>query len=457
MGHSVAVTLLHWLGSAWAASVGFAASDGAESLGVVAPGWTAWAAPVPASSDFEALSRDLERAWEERRQLDNEAARARAVRVVASLRPTLDVAQRELLQRALFLLGVLELDAAGDFDRLAAPVIVGELRVPAPWFEAFSVAPGAPAPPTGDVAYAAQVYEQARTVAVQTGGVAFDPTADGAVDVRVDGERVVGEVTLLPGQHTLSWHEPGAEPRALVVAVGAGEGLPLGVLEARVQGLRAALSTGRVAGPEREALRAAVGSPAVELSVGVQRRVAWLVDGPARWGQARLAGGVEAGGLGLFGGGAPTPAGCEGDLDGPQKVLLPVAAVAVLSVGPWRLRGGAGATWGLSAESSFATAEARDCGGYEQPGPVDVLWGGWGSLGYRYRVAGTQSEVFLRLGGNTVLASAEVGVAARVFARGPAAAEVLLRAGAAANTWSGEGNRVAGTAGLGLVLLLGQP
>lgn len=427
-----------------------APSDGVAPTGPARPAWILRAREVEPGVEYASGSAELAAAWAARAALDNEAAQRRVDALITRLSPVLDSGQRELLQRALFLRGVLAADDAGGIGRVPGAVDVDGQRVPPDWVAAIRVSPGAPAPASADADRAVRLYEQARTRLVASGGVRFDPAVPGEGEVRVDGAPVREALTLLPGTHTLSWHVPGSPPRALVFHVGE---------VAAIEALEHEVATGALTGATRAALREELGSVAAWVEVDGRGSVVWLVDGPGRWGPPALAGGLTVGGAILATGGAATPDRCgvSERSDAPTKGLAPLGALATLDVGPWAIRAGGGVVPVVSPTDAFAVeSEACDNGvpvGTEMRTVVPWVWG---SVGRRLSLPqGRELVLSLRAGTFTVLATAEVGAALRLAHAGPLRWEVGGHVGTAINAWSGEGDRLGVVAGLETTLLVG--
>ncbi len=442
---------------ALAAGLGITPSDGIGPTGPTEPAWVVRGAPALANGDFAALARELDTAWAERRQLDNAAALGRINRLVAALRPTLDGSQRDLLQRALFARGVLEIDEAGDLAKLPNAIRVRGQAIPASWAEAISVSPGAPAPSTADAAFATNIYEQARTVLAQEGGVVLNPSSSAGDDVRVDGSPVNADITLLAGVHTLSWHPVGRDPVVLQVRVG-GEGP-----EVEVSALTAWLTTLHDVWSGRQPLDPATRTvlydhfhtPAVLLVADRPPRLAWLVDGAARWGAPSYALGVGAG-VGAFLGGNGTGVVCDGSLDEPGKAVGSVAAEGAMTAGPWRVRAAGGVMRVL--RGGFAAVQEGTCDSGLSPASalVATLPWGWVSAGRRFGVGGgVEVEPLVRVGSTSAFAVAQLGVDLRVVPA-PLAVDVRLVAGPALNTWSDGGARAAVVGGVETSILFGR-
>lgn len=421
------------------------------------PAWAIDALPVPAPPALAPLQAEVDQAWRDRADLDPESARRRIHGVVVALVPTLTVEQRDLLQRSLFLEGVLDIDAAGGLAALPNGVQVGGAMIPAPWIGAIAVSPGASAPVSADTSFAVQAYDAARTALVAEGGPRFDPGAED-LDVRLDGQPIRAEVQLLPGVHTVSLHEAGHDPVAMLVRVGgAGEGQDVAAVQGRLDQLAAFVRTGEaVPAEQRAALHATFHTPMVLVRTESGSRELWLVDGLARWGRPTLSLGVEAGATGLVGGWSDTPTGCEGGLDHGTKLLVPAGLSVAAGLGPWRARLGGGVVVDAGDDAGFALAETAACDGVERPASNPILPWGWLSVGRRVRV-GARGEVEpnLRVGFSSVLLHAEAGLRVPLTAPGTVHVELAPHAGLALNAWSGDAHREAFVGGLDTTLLFG--
>lgn len=432
------------------------ASDGTTAPGAAEPAWLVVATPVPSLPDAGALVDDLERAWGLRRDLANEKAAELVASVVSDLRPTLDSRQRDLLQRALFLKGLLRVDAAGSLEGVPNAVPVGALRIPAEWAEGIATSPGAPAPAANDASYATHAYDEARTLLAAWEGTTIDASAPGA-DVRIDGEPVTGELRVLPGLHTLSFHPPGAVPYAVLFRVGAGGGeLPISDLNVIIAQLAAFVKDGSPPPRTvRDALFRRLGAPAALVRTGDGARTLWLVDGIARWGKTKVSAGVSVGTSLLAGAWSATPAGCGG-VDEGDKALVPLSAVGVATLGPWRARGGGGVIFSAT-DAGFATTAPVECAGAQVAGATGPLGFGWAGIGRRIPLGGrSEFELGLRAGGSSAFAFAGLSAVFPVVARKQFALEVEAYAGAFANAWSGEGDRSGFLGGLGTTVLMGS-
>lgn len=446
-----------------AATVALTPSDGVAAVGPREPGWVVLGTAHPLQADLGASSRELDAAWAERRQLENAAARQRVDALIVGLRPVIDVGQRDLLQRALFLRGVLDIDDAGGIERITNGVVVAGQRVPPAWEQAISVSPGAAAPATADAAYAVQIYDVARTALTQAGGLALDPSASGAGEVRVDGLPVTQEITLLPGQHTLSWHPVGADPVVLEISVGSAEarragideaGYDAGELKAWLSALAAVQQGGHLEPALRAQLHDALGTPAVLMSTARPTRRVWLVDGPARWGAASFDMGVGVGGWGFAATDGPSVA-CDGTRTSAGNGLGVAALEASVTTGPVRLRAGGGLTHSFGP--GFAAETDGVCASGVQPDIEMVTttpWG-WASVGRRYGLSTTRElEPFLRVGGTGTHAVVQIGGDLR-FIQGPWNVDLRLAAGPAFNVWSGPEAHLGVAFGLETVLSRG--
>ena len=444
---------------ALAVGVTLAPADGVSTVGPRTPAWALLGEPVPVREDFGALSQELDAAWGERRALENGRAGLRVDALVAELRPVVDVGERDLLQRALFLKGVLAIDDVGGLDALTVDVtVVNGVRIPNAWVDAISASPGAAAPATADAAYAVQIYDQARTALTQMGGLILDPSAPGAGEVRVDGLTVNQEITLLAGAHTLSWHPIGADPVALEISVGstAVGRYDAAALHAWLSALAAAQQGAPLDPTIRAQLHDAMQSPAVLISAGRGGRLVWLVDGAARWGPPAFDVGVSVGAWGLAETGGAAVA-CDGTV-APSGHALGVGSLeASLTVGPTRLRGGGGVAQGLGA--GFAAVDETSCpSGLPGVQMITTLPWGWASVGRRFGLAGgNELEPFLRLGGTSTHAIVALGADLRLIrdSRVPRSIDVRVFAGPALNVWSGPEAHVALVGGLETVVSFG--
>lgn len=434
----------------------FTPSDGTAALGPAVPAWAWRAGTATPPGDLAPLQAELDAAWRDRAALDPEAASRRLAEILPFLVPTLTVEQRDLLQRASFLAGLLQIDAAGALAKVPGAVTVAGVRIPAPWLRGIAVSPGSPAPAASDAAFATQAYDAARTAIVAAGGPSFDPgSAD--LDVRLDGQPIRAATALLSGLHTVSLHRPGAEPLALLVRSGAGsEGIDVVVLQHELDAVVAFIRDGTpVSAQARGAIHAAVTTPAVEARDPSGGRQLWLVDGPARWGKPRFSAGVEIGATALFGAWADTPAGCGG-LDHGDKLLTPLGASALASVGPWQIRGGGGVILDVGDDAGFAVEPSVQCGSISRPGASATIAWGWLSVGGRARL-GTHGEIepAFRVGATGPLAWTEAVVRVPLNLRAAVRLELAPHAGIAWNLWSDEANRSAFVAGLDTTLLFG--
>lgn len=442
--------------SAHAGPVGIAPSDGTVATGPTVPGWIGWGTPVPVVTAFASSAKALDEAWALRRALDNDAAKARVDALIAALRPTLDTAQRDLLQRALFLRGVLEVDDAGDFAALRDAVSVDGQRIPRDWAEAIAVSPGASAPATLDADFSARVYDDARTRLVARGGATLDASFTGDGEVRVDGAPVRLAVTLLPGTHTLSWHPPGSAPVAVLFGIGPDAPAPADTAIAERLALLEAVRRGdaELPPPVRADLKKRLDAPAVTIEGEGPPRTVWLVDGPARWGPVAFGAGVATGAQVYAGTYAATPDRCGAStaVDTPTKALGGLTAEGTLEAGPWRARAGLGAATVLGEDDAFAVVGD---GGACANGIPDATTSlrtvpyGWASLGWKVPLAaGRELEPFVRVGTLTVYALAQAGLGLRVVSAGPLQWDVRAHGGAAVNVWSGDDNAVGFLGGL---------
>jgi hypothetical protein len=449
-----AIIALLSLNEAHAGPLGIAPSDGTVATGVTAPAWVDWGTSVDTGVAFAASARELDEAWALRRSLENDAAKARVDALIAGLRPTLDLGQRDLLQRALFLRGVLATDDAGGFESLEGAVSVEGQKIPRDWVDAIAVSPGASAPATLDADFSARIYDDARTRLVARGGATVDLAFTGAGEVRVDGAPVRLAITLLPGVHTLSWHPPGQPPVALQFNVGAPGEPNDTTLTARLTHLEQVHRGEAELSPSvRAELRRHLDSPAMILEGEGPPRTVWLVDGPARWGPMALGFGLSTGGQAFVGTYAPTPDRCgiAPEVDAPTKGLGGLTAEGTAEAGPWRARVGLGAAGVLGADDTFAVAGSGACAN----GVPDATAGrrfvpyGWASVGRRVPLAaGRELEPFVRVGTLTVYALAQAGLGMRVVSAGPVQLDVRAQGGVAFNVWSGEGNAAGFLGGL---------
>lgn len=444
------------LAQALAAGVAVAPSDGVSATAASRPAWTVLGSPLPGHGDFTGLNDELDRAWADRRALDNAGARRRVDALVAKLRPTVDAGRRDLLQRALFLRGVLDVDDAGGIGSVADATVVGTQRVPRAWMEAISVSPGAPAPATADAAFAAHLYDEARTVLAEAGGLSLDVSAPGAGEVRVDGLPVSQAITLLPGQHTLSWHPVGADAVVLEIAVGGkGEGFDGARLAAWLEGLvKAQAGEAPLDAEVRTRLHAALGAPAALMSTDRPARLVWLVDGPARWGKPRFAAGVGAGAW-AFAGDQATAVSCDGLAADPTQALGVADIEASATLGPWRVRAGGGIQQAFG--TGFASVVDGACAAGVSPNVelVQTLPWGWASVGRRVGLTRTRElEPFLRVGGTGAHAVAQLGAELQLTGRSLGVG-LRLAAGPAFNVWSGDDPHLALAAGLETVVTYG--
>lgn len=449
------MTFILWLGLAFAGAA-FAPSDGIAATGPRSPAWAIYGAKQTARGDFTLLSGELDKAWAERRSLDNAAAWARVDRVIVALRPTLDAGERDLLQRALFLRGVLDIDDAGGIDAVKDGVVVGGQRVPRAWADAVAVSPGATAPSTADAAFATHIYDQARTALTVAGGLVLDASAPGADEVRVDGLPVTQPITLLSGLHTLSWHPVGADPVVLQVRVGAGEGgydavklkawlEPLEAVEAGERTLTAA---------ERLEFHQALGSPAVAISTDGPARLHWLVDGAKRWGKPKVGGAIGVGVWAFSSRDAPAVA-CDGTTSTPSDALVVAGPEISLTSGPVRLRAGGGVVHALGG--GFASIADGSCATGIAPN-VELIptvpWA-WASVGRRFGLSRTQEiEPFVRVGGTGAHALAQLGANVRLAGKS-VGLEARVAAGPAFNAWSDESAHLAFMGGIETVVSIG--
>lgn len=444
------------LASALAAGPAVAPSDGITALDAARPAWAVLGSPSPVRGDFTAMSAELDQAWGQRRALDNAGARRRVDALITQLRPTLDAGRRDLLQRALFLRGVLDIDDAGGLASLPDAVPVGSQRLPRAWLDAIAVSPGAPAPSTADAAFATHIYDEARTTLTEAGGLALDPSAPGAGEVRVDGLPVSASITLLAGQHTLSWHPVGKDPVVLEIAVGgSGQGHDAAALAAWLQGLVAAQTgSAPLDAATRTQLHGAFGSPAVLVNTDNPPRRLWLVDGAARWGRPKFGVGLAAGAW-AFAGGEQVAVDCNGVAADAVQALGLLDLEGTVAMGPWRVRAGAGVQQALG--TGFAAAGEGACASGLSPAVEFVAttpWV-WGSVGRRIGLSRTRElEPFLRVGGTGAHAIVQLGADVRLG--GEAVGwELRAAAGPAFNTWSGDDPHLALAAGLETVVTLG--
>lgn len=454
MPTSLLVLVLN-LASAWAAGPSVTASDGVVAMGVAEPAWAAWAEPVPILADAGSLAVELERAWRLRHELKNEQAAALVAKILDDLRPTFNTRDRDILQRALFLQGLLALGEAGSFEALGDAVSVGPLLIPSPWANAIAVSPGAAAPASTDARYAAHTYDEARTILTAQEGAAVDGSATGA-DVRIDGEPVDGVLRVLPGLHTLSYHPPGKPPMALMFTVeNGGAGSQVTELGLRMAELESFVQEGTIPSDDlRQALHARLGSPAALIRTSRGSRTLWLVDGLRRFGKATVAAGISAGGALLAGDWTTTPAGCDGSDEG-QKFLVPIGAAARLTVGPWRVRAGGGVMVGAT-DDGFATGETISCGDAELPGALNHPAYAWAGVGRRFSLGGPASmEVGAKMTATPAFAAIEALCTVPVAAGSSVGWELSLHAGGFANVWSDTGNRAGFLGGLDSTLLFG--
>jgi hypothetical protein len=436
------------LPAASAAGVAIAPSDGIAPIGPREPAWVVFGHAQAARSDLAERSRELDAAWNDRRALENASARRRVDALISGLRPVLDAGERDLLQRALFLRGVLDIDDAGGIEAVPDAVDVGGQRIPRAWADAIAVSPGAPAPATADAAFAVHVYDQARTVLAQRDGTTIDPSAPGAGEVRVDGLPVTDAIALLPGLHTLSWHPVGADPVVLMVSAGgAAGGMDAEALRIWLVGLTAAQAGDHALSPEvRGQLHAALQAPAALVNTARPPRLVWLVDGAARWGKPTVDVGVTAGAWALASTTAPSVA-CDGTVEADSQALGVAAIEGGLTAGPLRMRAGLGVDHAFGG--GFAAAGEGTCGdGLPNVEMVTTMPYGWVSAGRRFGLSRTREiEAFLRLGGTGAYAVAQLGADYRVR-RGDLDFDVRLLAGPAANLWSDGGAQVAFTGGV---------
>jgi hypothetical protein len=444
------------LGAAFAAGVAVAPADGVAATGPARPAWAILGAPPPARGEFSALSGELDRAWAERRALDNAAARRRVDTLVEALRPTLDAGARDLLQRALFLRGVLDVDDAGGLASLKDGATVGSQRIPQAWLDAIAVSPGAPAPSTADAAFATHVYDEARTTLAEAGGLTLDPSAPGAGDVRVDGLPVTQPITLLAGPHTLSWHPVGADPVVLQLAVGGrGTGYDASRLAEWLSALvRVQAGEEPLTSDTRGQLHAALGSPAAMLNTDEPARLVWLVDGPARWGKPRLGAALGVGAW-AYAGGEAVAVSCDGLPADATPAFAVGGLEASVTLGRWRVRAGVGVQQALG--TGFAAVGEGSCAGGVAPAVelVETLPWGWASVGPRIGLSRTRElEPFLRVGGTGAHAVAQVGANVRL-AGGGVGVELRVAGGPAVNFWSDDDPHLALAAGLETLVTLG--
>lgn len=443
------------LASAFAAGLTLAPSDGVSAIGPKAPAWASFGHAQAPRTGFDTLSHELDLAWEERRALENDAAARRVDALVAALSPVLDAGERDLLQRALFLGGILAIDEAGGAERLGGGVVVDGSPIPAAWVAAIAVSPGAPAPATADAAFAVHLYDQARTTLVKKGGLKLDPSAAGAGEVRVDGLPVSQEITLLPGAHTLSWHPVGRDPVVLALAVGGGPGFDATKLTSWLASLEK-VQTGDSAldATQRTELHDWLKSPAVLVSEGGPGRLVWLVDGPARWGKPSFSVGVGVGVWGFASGDTASVA-CDGRVSEPTQGLGVLSAEAGARLGPMRVRVGGGLVQAMAGGFPIVEEGACDAASGSGVALVETVPWGWVSVGRRFGLAPSRElEPFVRVGGTSTYSVAQLGLGLRTAA-GPTHVDVRVAAGPALNAWSGATLRTGFLGGLETSLTFG--
>ena len=343
-----------WLSSLLAAHAGttLQGQEGRDAT-TERPGFTLWAEPAPAAANtLQELRAELDMAWEQRSQLDNEDAAARIEALVPRLRPTLDEGTGDLLADALFLEGVLELDESAGFGAPGDAVVVGGQAVPKPWIEAMAIRPTR-APTSHAEAFRKQVYEQVRTVLLTAGGTTLDLT--GAGEVRIDGALIEGPTVVLPGLHTLSWHPVGQPVEALVTD-------DLETLARNLDTLRFA-ATGKAELPDELAdlVWRRVATPEVTLRDGEDVRSLRTLA-PVTEPALQLAIGVAAGATGWSQQGFARPDPCGTSVsDAPTKLLTPVGARAALSGDSWVVEARAGLVTGLTSGSAWSLDQAATC------------------------------------------------------------------------------------------------
>jgi len=319
------------------------------------PAFTLWTEPAPAAgAPLDQLRAELDMAWEQRAQLDNEDATSRIELLLPRLLPTLDEGSGDLLADALYLQGVLQLDESAGFGAPGDAVVVGGQPVPRPWVQAMALRPGRPPTSPGE-AFRQQVYEQVRTVLLTVGGTELD--LGGAGEVRVDGAVAQGPVTVLPGRHTLSWHPIGAPVRAGVFD---NEGLEQ--LARDLDALRHT-ATGQADVPDALAalLWQELGTPQVTLRDGDgHHTLRMLAPSSAVAPSAHL--GVAFGAAAWSQQGFPRPDPCGTTAaDGPVKLLVPIGLRAATRAEAWFAEAQIGLVTGLTAESAWAMDQPTTC------------------------------------------------------------------------------------------------
>ncbi len=444
------------------AGVGVAPSDGELPTGAVVPAFTLWGQDAETGPKVAAALADLEAAWQARADLDPDTARSGVARLAASLRPTLDPGQGDVLQMALFLQGILALDAAGGFEALEDPVIVDGQPIPRPWVEAIAVRPSAP-PQAAASELSRTVYEQVRTLLLAQGGLVVDPQGTGEHEVRLDGLPVQADVVLMPGLHTLSWHRLGQTPRALLVRAGAearaGE-VSAEALRGWLQDLTwAASGEGRLDEGLRAELRGHLGTPSIWIEVSGAGTSVRLLDPPEAT-EDRLRLGATTGAWGFVGSylTLSDPCGTSRWSDASTKLLTPIGAEASLDVRRWTLSAGAGLLQAATPGSAFASAGSGTCPDGVPASAVMLprLPVSWTALGRPLAPRGAWAlEPRVRLGSTGAYGLLQAGLVARRPVRSRWMVQGALHAGVAGNFWSGSASRAAALAGADLSLVTG--
>ncbi len=458
------------LGFAWlfggaevlAGGVGLVPVEGDQVQGDPVPAFAVWGGEALPGAQVGSALAELEAAWSARASLDPEAAAVRVSRLVASLRPTLDQGQGDVLQMALFLQGVLAIDSAGGFEHLEGPVIVDGQPIPRAWADAVAVRPLAA--PQGFVAeFSGSVYEQVRTGLLAQAGVTLDPRGPGDGEVRVDGVPVAEAVVLLPGLHTVSWHPVGGAPRALLVRSGgetrAGE-VQAEVLRGWLQDLAwVAAGEGGLDAELRAELRGVLGAPAVQVVSGEHRVTVRLVEPPEQP-EDRLRVGVGIGAW-AFAGGYETladPCGASRWRDAGTKLLAPVSVEAEIDVRGWTVSGGLGLLQAATPGSAFASAGTGTCADGVPATAVMLprLPVSWTAVGRPLERGRTWTlEPRVRVGATGAYGLLQAGLVARRPLRPAFGLQAGLHLGVAANVWSGSASRAALLAGFDLSLSKG--
>jgi len=444
------------------AGVSVAPSNGQRDTGQLAPAVVLWGHVAPPGPGVAEALAVLEEAWTARATLDPARAEALVSDLVDALRPTLDEGQGDVLQMALFLQGLLAVDRAGGFDALEDPLILDAQPIPRAWRDAVALRPALPAP-AGSAELPRKAYDHARTLLMARGGLRLDPRGSGRDEVRLDGRPVSGEVLLLEGLHTLSWHPLGQPPRAILLRVGEpprdGE-LDGQALAAWLQEL--AWAAGGEAGlPEdlRTELRRRLGTQAATLHTQASSATVSLLDAPQAPASRFELG--AATGAWLYRDDHATlrdPCGESPWSDADTKLLVPLVVGASVAVGDWSLGGGAGLLQAGTPGSAVAASSGDTCSDGSPALAVMVprlplLWVG---LGRRARQLGPWTLApEVRLGSTGAYGLAQLGLGVQRTLDHGLVLVVDLHAGAAGNFWSGSANRSAVLAGAGLGLRKG--